>query len=66
MQRNDISDKIFTKNIFINKSKQKRNLTKFNFLVGSKLYERIDLLITGSINIYQTKKEKKYSNITTQ
>ena len=62
---NDISDKIFTKNIFINKSKQKRNLTKFNFLVGSKLYERIDLLITGSINIYQTKKEKKYSNITT-
>ena len=62
---NDICDKIFTKNIFINKSKQKRNLTKFNFLVGSKLYERIDLLITGSINIYQTKKEKKYSNITT-
>ena len=62
---NEISDKIFTKNIFINKSKQKRNLTKFNFLVGSKLYERIDLLITGSINIYQTKKEKKYSNITT-
>ena len=62
---NDISDKIFTKNIFINKTKQKRNLTKFNFLVGSKLYERIDLLITGSINIYQTKKEKKYSNITT-
>ena len=62
---NDISDKIFTKNIFINKSKQKRNLTKFNFLVGSKLYERIDLLITGSINIYRTKKEKKYSNITT-
>ena len=62
---NDISDKIFTKNIFINKSKQKRNLTKFNFLVGSKLYERINLLITGSINIYQTKKEKKYSNITT-
>ena len=62
---NDISDKIFTKNIFINKSKQKRNLTKFNFLVGSKLYERIDLLITGSININQTKKEKKYSNITT-
>ena len=62
---NDISDKIFTKNIFINKSKQKRNLTKFNFLVGSKLYERIDLLITGSINIYHTKKEKKYSNITT-
>ena len=62
---NDISDKIFTKNIFINKSKLKRNLTKFNFLVGSKLYERIDLLITGSINIYQTKKEKKYSNITT-
>ena len=30
-----------------------------HFLVESKPYERIDLLTIASINIYQTKKEKK-------
>ena len=32
----------------------------YHFLVKSKPYERIDLLITATVNIYQTK--KKYSN----
>ena len=31
----------------------------YHFLVESKAYERIDLLITASVNIYQTKKERK-------
>ena len=31
----------------------------YHFLVESKPHERIDLLITASMNIYQTKKEKK-------
>ena len=30
-----------------------------HFLVESKPYERIDLLTIASMNIYQTKKEKK-------
>ena len=32
----------------------------YDFLVESKPHEKIDLLITASMNIYQTK--KKYSN----
>ena len=31
----------------------------YPFLVESKPHERIDLLITASMNIYQAKKEKK-------
>ena len=31
----------------------------YNFLVESKPHERIDLLITASMSIYQIKKEKK-------
>ena len=34
----------------------------YHFLVESKPHERIDLLIAASANIYQTKKEKKYSS----
>ena len=35
----------------------------YHFLVESKPHERIDLLITASVNIYQTKRrKKKYSN----
>ena len=40
----------------------KRNFIIYHFLVESKPQERIDLLITASASIYQTKKEKKYSN----
>ena len=52
-------NKIFTKNTFKNKSKRKRNVIIYHFLVESKPHERIDQLITASANIYQTKKEKK-------
>ena len=37
-------------------SKRKRNFIIYHFLVKSKPHERIDLLITGSVKIYQTKK----------
>ena len=50
-----------SQNLFKNKSKRKRNFIIYHFLVESKLHERIDLLITASMNIYHTKKEKKYS-----
>ena len=53
------NNKIFTKNIFKNKSKRKRHFIIYHFLVESKPHEKIDLLITVSVNIYQTKKEKK-------
>ena len=60
---NVINNKIVTKNIFKNKGKRKRNFIIYYFLVESKRHEGIDLLITASVNIYQTKKEKKkYSN----
>ena len=44
----------FSQNIF--KNKRKRNFLIYHFLIESKAHERIDLLITASINIYQTKK----------
>ena len=56
---NVINNKIVTKNILKNKSKRKRNFIIYYFLVESKPHERIDLLITASVNIYKTKKEKK-------
>ena len=59
---NIINNKIVTKNIFKNKSERKRNFMIHHFLVESKPHERLDILITVSVNIYQTKKEKKYSN----
>ena len=46
----------FPKIIFKNKSKRKRNFIIYHFLVKSRPHERIDLLITASMNIYQTKK----------
>ena len=58
MEINVINDKIFRKNIFRNKSKRKRNFSIYHFLVEINPHERIDLLITASVNIYQTKKEK--------
>ena len=47
-----------SQNLFKNKSKRKRNFIMYHFLVESKPHERTDLLITASMNIYQTKKEK--------
>ena len=46
----------FSQNTLKNKSKRKRNFIIHHFLVESKPHERIDLLITASVNIYQTKK----------
>ena len=42
--------------LLIIKFKWKRNFIIYHFLVKSKLHERIELLITASVNIYQTKK----------
>ena len=53
---NAINNKIFTNITFKNKSKRKRNFIIYHFLVESKPHWRIDLLITASMNIYQTKK----------
>ena len=50
------------KKIFKNRSKRKLNFIIYHFLIESKPHERKDLLITGSMNIYQTKEGKKYSN----
>ena len=52
---NVINNKIFCKIIFKNKSKRKRNFIIHYFLVKTKPYESVDLLITASVNIYQTK-----------
>ena len=41
--------------LFKNKSKKKTNFILHHFLVKSKAHERIDPLITASVNIYQTK-----------
>ena len=59
MKINVINNKFFTKNIFENKSKRKRNFIIYHFLVERKPHERVDLLITISVNIYPTKKRKK-------
>ena len=45
----------FHKIIVKNKSKRKGNFIIYHFLVKSKPHERINLLITPSVNIYQTK-----------
>ena len=45
----------FHKIIVKNKSKRKGNFIIYHFLVKSKPHESIDLLITPSVNIYQTK-----------
>ena len=54
MEINVINDKIFTK-LYLKIRVRKRNFIIYHFLVKSKLHERIDLLITASVNIYQTK-----------
>ena len=55
MEINVIHNKIFTKPYFKIKSKRKTNLISNHFPVKSKPHEGIDLLITASVNIYQTK-----------
>ena len=55
IETNVINNNIFKKIIFKNKSKRERNFIIYHFLVKSKPHERIDLLITASVNIYQTK-----------
>ena len=59
MEINVINNKMFRKNIFKNKSKWERNFIIYHFLIESRPHERTDLLITVSVNIYQTKKIKK-------
>ena len=54
MEINVINKKIFTK-LYLKIRVRKRNFIIYHFLVKSKLHERIDLLITASVNIYQTK-----------
>ena len=49
-----------SQNLFKNKSKRKRNFITYHVLVENKPHERIDLLITASMNIYQTKKKKVF------
>ena len=52
----------FSQNIFKNKSRRKRNFIIYHFLVESKPHRRIDIFITASVNIYQTKKQYFNSN----
>ena len=54
---NVINNKNFTK-FYLKIGVREKDISCY-FLVESKPYERIDLLITASINIYQTKKKKK-------
>ena len=54
MEINVINNKIFTK-LYL-KIRVKGKEISYHFLVKSKPHERIDLLITASVNIYQTKK----------
>ena len=58
MEINVTNNKNFTK--FYLKIREQGKEIFYPFLVESKPHGRIDLLITGSMNIYQTK--KKYSN----
>ena len=59
-----INKEIFTKLYIVkNKSKRKRNFIIYHFLVKRKPHERIDLLITTNVNIYQTKKSNSNENM---
>ena len=59
MERNVINNKNFTKFYLRNKIKWGNNFKIYHFRVESKPHGRIDLLITASMKIYRTKKEKK-------
>ena len=56
---NVINNKIFTK-LYL--KIRVRGKISYHFLVKSKPHERIDLLITTSVNIYQTKKSNSNEN----
>ena len=58
---NVINNKIFTK-LYL-KIRVKGKEISYHFLVKSKPHERIDLLITASVNIYQTKKFNRNENM---
>ena len=54
MEINVIHNKIFTK-LYLKIRVGKKNIIFYHFLVKSKPHERTDILITASVNIYQTK-----------
>ena len=55
MEINIINNKISTKFYLKIRVRKKKNFILHHFLVKSKAHERIDPLITASVNIYQTK-----------
>ena len=55
---NLINNKNFTK-FYLKTRVRGKEISWYHFLVKSKPHERTDPLITASMNIYQTKKEKK-------
>ena len=59
MEINLINKEIVVKN----KSKRKRNVMIYHFLVKRKPHERKDLLIITSVNIYQTEKSNSNENM---
>ena len=59
MEINVTNNKNFPKFYSKKKSERRRSFIIYHFLVESRPHERIDLLITASMNIYQTKKRKK-------
>ena len=56
MEINVTNNKIFTQLYLKNKSNKKKKIIIHHFPVRSKPHERIDLLNTANVNIYQTKK----------
>ena len=57
MEINVTNNKNFPKFYSKKKSERRRSFIIYHFLVESRPHERIDLLITASMNIYQTKKK---------
>ena len=55
MEINIINYKIFTK-LYLKIRVRGNGISLYHFLIKSKPCERINLLITASVNIYQTKK----------
>ena len=59
MKINVLNNEIFTK---LYSKRSKRSFIIYHFLVESKPHEKINLLTTASVNIYQTKKTYSNSN----
>ena len=51
----NVNNKIFTK-LYLKIRGRGKEISIYHFLIKSKPHERIDLLITASVDIYQTKK----------